>query len=146
MEKVFKIVRYWFWDRWHGESVSFFDTRRAIVSEAPVVKIGSLRIPRWVFYVLGALLVLLVLGFIAARLTGVTFISESALRENSVLTITGDCFAHDQLGRQFVALDCLWRQYVGSLIKGIPAVLTGFLIFVAGFVCGWYGHQYKKGD
>ena len=45
-----RYLKWILWDRWHGESVSAFDTKRASQDEAPGLNLGFVRVT-WAFLV-----------------------------------------------------------------------------------------------
>lgn len=139
MEKILWIIRYWLWDRWFGgESVSAVDVRRAKLLQGPDIEIGDLRIPRWAVLVLLAIIIGLLIVAVIIALTRVTFTTTEQLAGGDLVS-TGECYARDSVGRNYVALDCLAAEIVRNYFFLVPAIL----IFVAGFFCGMLFQQWR---
>lgn len=137
MEKISDFVRWLFWGWWHGESVSAYDTKRALQANAPVFEIGSLRIPRWVLYLIGVIVLLGLVLFLVFSVGKITLVSEAGL-SHAGLTPAGRCYATDSAGRFYVALDCMMRAVTPGDVVG-PIIL-----FAIGFACGYVTRERRS--
>jgi|GEM_PF-6135225 hypothetical protein len=141
-------VKWLVWDSWHGVSVSAFDERRVSQSQAPAVEIGNLRVPRWLFHLLAALLVV-VLAILALRLLGVviTTTQEPAMQGGGALESVNACIVRDRSsGRTYVAVDCLVLQACTWIWFQVPAMLVAVVSFALGWICrGWVGARRQEG-
>lgn len=136
MRKVLEWLRWFFWGRRHGESVSAFDVRRATQNAAPDVEIAGLRIPRGLVYALVAIVAIGVIVFLVSRLGGAVFTTT----RNPVFTASGfetlsSCVVRETASsRTYVAIDCLGDVVADWLWAQVPAVL----VFAVGAVFGWW--------
>ena len=139
MKKIWSVIRYWLWDRWFGgESVSAVDVRRAKLLQGPDIEIGDIRVPRWIVALLLAILVALLLVVLFLTLSKVSFITTLQLNSENLIK-TGECYARDNVGRNYIALDCLVAEAARNYFFLVPAAL----IFVAGFLCGMLFQQWR---
>jgi len=144
--RIFEWLRWFFWDRWHGVSVSAFDERRTTQPDAPAVEIGNLRIPRWFVYLL-VVLVFIVLIVLALRLFGVVLATEDRVYGygmSQVYDPVSACVVREKAtGRTFIAIDCLVSYWARWLWFQVPAVLVFLSGLIVGFIAGWVARSLK---
>lgn len=144
--KILEWLKWLVWGSWHGESVSAFDVRRTTQSDSPEVQIGRLRFPRWLIWLLVALLVVALI-VLALRVAGLVLTTSSALANGQagVFNPIDACTVKEQAtGRMFVAIDCLLRNCWEWLWTQVPAFLVFGVGLVVGFVIGWNARGMKR--
>lgn len=135
-------LRWLVWGWWHGESVSAFDVRRTTQNQSPGFQIGSLRVPRWLVWLL-AIVLILVLIVIALRLFGLVLTTQKTLEEQATLTLINHCTAIEPAtGRRFIAIDCLVSEMAASVahsqaVSSIIGIVLYLLSLVMAFIAGW---------
>ena len=145
--KIFEWLKWLVWGSWHGESVSAFDVRRTTQSDSPEVRIGGLRFPRWLIWLLVAI-ALIGLTVSALRLFGVVLTVEDEVYGygmSQVYDPVSACVLREKAtGRTFVAIDCLISYSARWLWFQAPAVFIFLSGLLLGFIAGWIARGMRK--